>query len=135
MKTTISFFLFLFMMPLVSHSQWVKVGNATLGSYNIQYGGALAAKDGIVWAGIHDLWKSLDTGTTWTKTNLSIGGDFVADINFFDQNNGLVAVYGSGVFLTRDGGNTWQNILSLTDCLGVAFNRNTNEILAVDRTG
>src|SRR4051812_47034540 len=120
MKSKFFCFFFLFFVYTAAYSQWVKVGNATLGAYNLGYGGAMASKSGIIWAGIHDLWKSSDTGTTWAKTNLSISSDFVGDINFFDQNNGVVAVYNSGVFLTRDGGNSWNKILTVSDCLSVA---------------
>ena len=116
----------------VSYSQWQKVGNNILGGYNIIYGGALSSKSGVVWAGLHELWKSIDTGKTWTKTNLNVGS-FISEINFFDQNNGAVCIYDQGVFLTRDGGNSWTHILSINHCLGVAFNRTKDEILVADR--
>jgi photosystem II stability/assembly factor-like uncharacterized protein len=134
MKIGMFFFLSLWMLTASgSYCQWVKVGDGTIGNYDVQYGGSLSFKSGIIWAGIRDLWKSADSGTTWTKTNLNIGNAFITDINFFDQNNGVVAVYTQGVFLTRDAGNSWTEILSRTDCLGVAFNRTKDEILVADR--
>ncbi len=134
MKSKVFCFLFLTIVcASLSYSQWTMAGNATLGSYNLIYGGALSSKSGVVWAGLHELWKSIDTGVTWTKTNLNTGGSFVSEINFFDQNIGAVCIYNQGVFLTRDGGNSWTNILSMNHCLGVAFNRTKDEILVADR--
>lgn len=60
--------------------------------------------------GGEDFFISEDNGKTW-QTKTGLWGDFVADVaQFDDPNKFLVSLYWSSLFLTKDGGNTWQDI-------------------------
>jgi photosystem II stability/assembly factor-like uncharacterized protein len=73
------------------------------------------------------IWKSVDGGESWTHKGLS-DTRHVPGIHVHPQNSDLVYVaalghlYGPneqrGVFRSRDGGDTWQHILSATDEAG-----------------
>jgi len=89
--------------------------------------GAIHFKNGVLWAGWLDLWSSLDSGKTWQKNNLSIPGDVITDINFYDKMHGLVSTVNGRVYLTRNGGMNWNAVLystfnvPTTECVNVAF--------------
>ncbi|MFI5263006.1 MAG: T9SS type A sorting domain-containing protein [Candidatus Kapaibacterium sp.] len=87
--------------------------------------GCLTYKDGILWAGNKDLWFSQDSGKIWQKSNFNSTN--IYDIDFFDRNNGLVSTMGNGLFLTRDGGQSWINI-NPTTFWKVSFN-NSKDII------
>ncbi|MFI5264436.1 MAG: T9SS type A sorting domain-containing protein, partial [Candidatus Kapaibacterium sp.] len=55
----------------------------------------------------------------------------ISDINFYDKLNGIVSTYGTGVYLTRDGGTSWKPILAVQFCVNIAFNGSPNIILAL----
>ncbi|MFI5201029.1 MAG: T9SS type A sorting domain-containing protein [Candidatus Kapaibacterium sp.] len=76
-------------------------------------------QSGIAWAGTGHVWKSTDDGATWKVTPLNPYGT-ICQISFIDDHNGLVATREGGVFLTRDGGNSWKtinNVASGCSCL------------------
>jgi photosystem II stability/assembly factor-like uncharacterized protein len=96
--------------------------------------GCLTYKDGVLWAGHLDtLWKSIDTGVTWRKVPLPlIDTDiWICEVWFSDSLNGLVGTYGSGVFLTSDGGKSWSLISLLKDIASVLFDASAQQIWAV----
>ena len=121
------------LLPGAALGQWNIVGSNLLGAYSTQNGGAFASHDGIVYVGYHELFKSSDSGRSWIATKLNTEGNTIFDICFFDSLSGIVAVENRGVFLTRDGGSSWALILQQLDCIGVAFVRDSNEVIACDR--
>jgi photosystem II stability/assembly factor-like uncharacterized protein len=67
--------------------------------------GVITYRDGVLWAGSSDVYKSTDMGKTWTLS-YQLGRN-VYGMDFFDRNNGAVSS-DQGVFLTSDGGVTWR---------------------------
>jgi photosystem II stability/assembly factor-like uncharacterized protein len=112
-------------------AQWVNVGDGLLGQYSRLYGGAMTYKDGIVWAGLTTLFKSVDTGKTWVKVPLELSN--ISDICFFSKDIGAVIDINTGAYYTVNGGNTWTHILTVGECFGVSFARNGNELFVADR--
>jgi len=128
-------------------------------SMDVQSIGALAvapSKPSIVWAGTGEAWairdadlmgdgvyKSLDSGTTWTHMGLPESGRIQRIlINPVDPNVVFVCALGRatgpqperGVFRTKDGGKTWTHVLSVdenTGCSGLTMDpHNPNTLFA-----
>ncbi|MDP4221422.1 MAG: sialidase family protein, partial [Bacteroidota bacterium] len=131
--------LFSLLVSGVSYSQWKNVApdrvTPFLGSHGDPEYGAIHYKAGVLWAGWRDLWSSSDTGKTWQKSFLPLtNDDIVTDIDFYDKFNGIVSTAeevglpSNGVFLTRDGGQTWNKILTAPHCVNLIFNGSPNII-------
>ncbi len=58
-----------------------------------------------------DLWRSLDTGATWTEITLPVTPTLIEDLRFFDESVGYLAITIAGpagrILRTTDGGATW----------------------------
>ncbi|MDP4230152.1 MAG: T9SS type A sorting domain-containing protein [Bacteroidota bacterium] len=96
------------------HSQWTLIAPnrvLPLASPTAEWG-AIDYKDGILWVGWQDLWFSPDSGKTWQKSNIPLANSAITNIDFFDNSSGIVSTNSQGVFLTRDRGQTWSQILS-----------------------
>jgi hypothetical protein len=119
----------------VSFAQWENVAPALLNVYHSDYGGAMTYKNGLVWAGYNELKVSKDSGTSWHKTSLSFGNGWLMDVQFFDEMTGVVAHWQGGAWLTRDGGDTWDNILNAGSCLSACFGKDRNTIIVANRDG
>jgi photosystem II stability/assembly factor-like uncharacterized protein len=119
--------------PTVIYSQWSNVAPSLLGGYSSDYGAALMNRNGICWAGYHNLFKSLDSGNTWQDVNLDLGYDFVTNIYFSDENNGIVSSLDNGIFVTTDQGKNWSNVLTISTCFGVTFGSAPNHMVACNR--
>ncbi len=91
---------------LSAYAQWQNVAPNLLGHLD-EYG-SMTFKDGVVWAGLFNLYFSLDSGKSWQKSPLPIPGH-VYDIEFYDASTGLVAT-NTGAFITRDQGATWTGV-------------------------
>lgn len=67
---------------------------------------------------IGDVYKTTDGGATWIKISEQINGSIIW---FFDQNIGYLQdlIYGQGqiLYITRDGGTTWKEVLYPYDYL------------------
>jgi len=87
-------------------AQWTNVASNILGPLT-EYG-SMAFRDGVVWAGVSDLYMSKDSGQTWTALHLNPAGH-INDIEFFDRSIGMVAT-NAGAFLTTDEGATWTSV-------------------------
>ncbi|HJW28353.1 MAG TPA: YCF48-related protein, partial [Saprospiraceae bacterium] len=96
-----------------------------------QYYGAMHYKDGIIWAGSEDLWSSKDTGKTWTRvSSFFIPGDVIRDIAFSDRNIGVICTNGGGIYITRNGGATWNMSWPTPYCWRIAIHRSSNTMYA-----
>ncbi len=69
--------------------------------------GVLSFKDGILWAGFTDLGFSLDSGKTWTMTNLPVSTEISA-ISFWNTDIGLVSDEYIGTYYTDNRGKSWS---------------------------
>ena len=74
------------------------------------------------------LYRSDDAGNSWKSLGLSDVGQIGAvEIHPYDPNNVLVAAIGQpfkrneerGLYHTKDGGKTWENILFISDSIGI----------------
>lgn len=84
------------------------------------------APRGNISAGI-GMYKSTDSGKSWTHIGLSNGGQ-IGDLAVHPQNPDLIyaAVLGNifgpnperGIYRSSDGGETWENVLSVSDSTG-----------------
>ena len=58
-----------------------------------------------------DLWRSLDSGTTWTEITLPVTPTLIEDIQFFDETVGYLAITIAGpagrILRTTDGGSSF----------------------------
>jgi photosystem II stability/assembly factor-like uncharacterized protein len=123
-KFVVAIFLFLGCLHSEARSQWQNVAPNLIGRL-AEYG-SITFKDGVVWAGVGNLFFSLDTGKTWTQSTLHIA-DHINDIEFFDRTTGLVAT-SAGVFITKDQGSTWNPIGNQTAYAAAGFGRTSNDI-------
>ncbi len=93
-----------------ARGQWRIVGQNVLNPCDSPLGGgqgAITFKDGILWAGFTNLAFSLDSGKTWTVTNLPVTSGITA-ISFRNTDSGLVSIQPWGSYFTGDRGNTWS---------------------------
>lgn len=130
MKPGALLFLVLFCLVTPARSQWTKVADRLLGTFPASCCGFghITYTDGKLWAGRSSLFVSPDTGRTWSK--LKDFNGTISQIDFIDKFIGLVATT-TGVFQTKDGGQTWQTILSSPDCYSAEFCGNSEIIVAI----
>jgi photosystem II stability/assembly factor-like uncharacterized protein len=134
MKRRFLLLFLLVLLPLAAQSQWVQTASSLLNT-NMSFGGSITYKAGKVWAGTSRLYRSLDSGFTWTPvTSLALNGQIVS-IDFFDANHGLVVTYGAGAYQTTDGGATWAQTLSRGSCLSGTFGATKDIVVVVGRLG
>jgi photosystem II stability/assembly factor-like uncharacterized protein len=111
-------------------AQWSNIAPNLIGAIG-QYG-SIHYKSGIIWAGEKTLFKSLDTGKTWTLTSLALAGtDRIYDLAFFDNQTGMACVQNEGVYITHDQGNTWQQIIVGTTWVSAAFDGTSKDLLVL----
>ena len=85
--------------------------------------GAITVKGSIVLAGWKNLVLSTDLGKTWkTQTLPNVTSFRVMDLDIYDDKTFVAQTAAEGTFLSRDGGLTWQHILSSGDGHAVMFN-------------
>jgi hypothetical protein len=102
----------LFLPPSKTNAQWKLTTQNLLGPIS-QNAGAMTFKAGIAWAASDRLFRSTDSGSTWTATSLTTNGN-ATSIDFIDDHNGLLVTHQGEVYLTRDG-KTWTSVLNLGD--------------------
>jgi photosystem II stability/assembly factor-like uncharacterized protein len=115
-------------------AQWTNVAPNLLGKVPY-WGGSIIYKNGVLWAGEHGLWRSIDTGITWT--NVLANNRFkypIVDIAFYDTQLGLIAVRGTGIYQTNDGGTTWKQISNVW-ASNVRFGDSPLEIYVTESSG
>jgi photosystem II stability/assembly factor-like uncharacterized protein len=116
-------------------AQWTRTAPNLLGPFrqdccgfsNVHY------KDGNLWAGADELYRSPDSGRTWSLVFKPSAR--IAEINFFDRNIGIIGTL-DGVEKTTNGGTTWKRILTSQNCFGAQFAGSPERIaVAADNGG
>ena len=89
-------------------AQWKIVAPHLIKPPAIEWKGAMCFRDGITWIARDELYRSSDSGLTWTRVlDLApLKSGHVEDIDFFDKTNGVIVDSG-GSYITNDGGLTW----------------------------
>jgi photosystem II stability/assembly factor-like uncharacterized protein len=128
-KRLASTVLTILLVPVAVFGQWTNVAPRLLGA-DAEYG-AIQFKDGVAWAGLDQVFVSIDTGKTWTITDLPLGSAHVTDIECFDAKTAIVTT-DQGAHLTRDQGATFSNFFVGYDLRGATFGKNANEIALAD---
>ncbi|MBS1904436.1 MAG: hypothetical protein JSS75_12080 [Bacteroidetes bacterium] len=126
----------LFVMLLASSAgaQWTMVASNLVGQGDFGNSGVMATGGGVVWAGLHQLYKSLDKGATWLtvplppKTAITIQA-----ATFFDDKTGIVCT-DLGAFLTRDQGLNWVSLSGTDVIFAAAFSGSDSEFVIGNRT-
>src|SRR4029077_11445156 len=90
-------------------AQWNNVAQGLVAG--TKYGGAMQYRDGVVWAGGDDVYRSTNSGMTGQESG-NFADANINDIVFFDKLHGLIATAVQVVFRTSDGGNSWQQVLT-----------------------
>ena len=120
-----------FLLAVVSHSvrgQWRIVAPNLTPVHT--YFGAMCFRDGVVWIANDALYVSTDTGLTWTKKSIP---DQPFDIDFYNPLNGVLPGLADAWF-TRDGGSSWQVLLSQPSA-SACFLNDSNSIALAERSG
>jgi photosystem II stability/assembly factor-like uncharacterized protein len=103
--TRLAVFLFLFIIPMRSHSQWVQTKGP--------YGGSVltfAVSDTTLYAGTHaGIFRSTDNGATWIDATSGVG---ITDVNTLVLRGPecFAGTNGSGIYLSKDNGVSWKAI-------------------------
>ncbi len=125
-----SFALLTFSPPV--SAQWVERSPNLIGQGPYDNLGAMATAGGVAWAGMYDLYKSTDQGVSWKPVALPLGGNYINDISFYDDSNGVVSTIGSGLFMTTNQGATWQNKFPGDNIFAAQFAGSAIDIVAGD---
>ena len=98
-------FIFVFFVSIASADSWVNHG---------PYGGSFQSfafhpqKENLIFAsGLEGLFRSTDTGKTWSRVNLP-PGEYVIRIHPRNPSSILAASSGHGIFRSNDLGETWE---------------------------
>src|SRR6186713_1458568 len=100
-------FLFLIAIITISASgfaQWQQTTCPSVGviQTNCCGFGNIHFKNGVLWAGRDNLFKSVDSGANWLPLPKTYSG-VITEINFFDVNIGVMSTT-SGIYRTVNGG-------------------------------
>ncbi len=62
---------------------------------------------------LNALWRSIDGGSSWTKTDIMLKGDYTAEGNeiLVDAQDPLTIYLSSDLLMSRDGGNHWEQLV------------------------
>ena len=94
------------------------------------YHGGICVRNGIVWMASGALYKSTDSGVTWTRKSLP---EDPFDLDFYDSLHGIFpGTYNAWV--TSDGGTTWQVLLSAPSA-SACFLNSPNAMAVAERLG
>ncbi len=115
-----------------AQAQWVELYPNLIGTGPYNNLGAMAAAGGIAWAGMYELYKSTDQGVSWNPVALSLGGNYINDISFYDDSTGVVSTIGSGLYLTTNQGATWQNEFPGDNIFAARFAGSAKDIVVGD---
>jgi photosystem II stability/assembly factor-like uncharacterized protein len=74
--------------------------------------GFLLAKDQF-FGGSYQVFRTLDSGNTWQQTNLNTLEN-LNNLDFWDENNGLIVGSAGSVYKTSNGGNSWTPLSTST---------------------
>ncbi len=106
-KSILLLILFLAIASGEARAQWkITVPNLVPSNFP---GHAMCFCDGILWIAADSLYKSLDSGLTWSVVNTMPGGTIPGgslDVDFIDTSHGVIASGSSSTYLTSDGGLT-----------------------------
>src|SRR5665213_830787 len=86
-----------------ARGQWTKGPQAVVTQH---WEGAIAYKDGMLWAGAANLASSTDSGRTWTQMQ-TFGQSDVTDISFLSRDTVAVGSVVGAIAITVDGGKSW----------------------------
>ncbi len=116
-------------------AQWSQIASNVTPAPS-QHVGALRFRAGVAWAGTSSLFFSDDTGMTWNPVSSFQSFSGITDIAIYDSLNVLVGTTSDGLFLTTDGGQTWQglNLGQAPDLSQVAFNGSPSVLHALTYT-
>jgi photosystem II stability/assembly factor-like uncharacterized protein len=110
-------------------AQWEVVAPGLAGPPISYYGvfGCMEYREGIVWAGSICIWKSLDTGKTWTRSSDTLGE--VRSLKFFNKDIGAACIGAGGLYVTTNQGARWRKILDIGYSNAVVFGETANDIM------
>jgi photosynthesis system II assembly factor YCF48-like protein len=78
--------------------------------------------------------SSVDGGNTWTTRHTVKGGSLLLSVGFANEQFGYAAGTGGHLFITRDGGNTWDTIAAPSDVVyEAAFSNEKHGIIHTPR--
>ena len=97
-------FVSLFFLSSAADGQWVQISQ--LPPVTIHQWGAMAFRGGNLWCGRDKLYRSQDTGNSWSLQSLPFNDGGITDIDFQDKLNGAVGTK-NGVYATSNGGTSW----------------------------
>ncbi len=65
-----------------------------------------------IYIGMNQMYKSTDGGYFWEQIELPSGGNYINEIKChpYDSLKVYIAIYGSGIYKSEDGGDSWINI-------------------------
>ncbi len=78
----------------------------------------------------YGVWRSTDTGLTWSARNNGMGNQTVNEINM-DPNNSniLIASTNNGIYRSIDGGSSWTQVFSGHNCKDIVMHPTNSNII------
>lgn len=126
MSTSLRNLVLVLVLTLVSthgvYAQWTNVAPGLIPSASNLGGGSIVYKQGVVWAGMREIFISTDDGLNWQQRSTPLNSiDYVRNLDAYDDSTALLASNEGDTWITTDQGNSWRKLRNTGSAFAARF--------------